>query len=394
MDKLKSGNDKVGGPVPGLIVHEWIEKNGGAEKVLVQLAELLPDADILCLWNDDPGRFSDRSVRESVLARTPLRRHKATAVAAMPLVWRHFSHTPSEWAVISTHLFAHHVKLNGITSASGKYAYVHTPARYIWTPELDSRGRSLPARVLSVPFRRLDSSRAKELTKIAANSRFVAQRIETTWEREASVVYPPVAVERIKSSNRWSESLVDSERRVWDELPTQFVLGASRLVKYKMLDQVLRVGKHADLPVVIVGSGPDLPRLQRIAEEEKITCHFLGSVSDGMLYSLFQSCSFYVFPPIEDFGIAPVEAMAAGAVVMANREGGASESVIHGLTGALTDFSSRSEIDEALRVLEKSSGLASKERADEFSERRFQENLRKWVPEVFMATPLGKKESR
>lgn len=373
----------IGGIVPGLIVHEWIEKNGGAEKVLAKFADLLRDTDIFCLWNDDPGRFPNHFVRESVLARTPLRRSKATALAAMPLVWRNIGLAPYDWALISTHLFAHHVKLSGGPSTAEKYAYVHTPARYIWTPELDSRGRSLPARLISAPLRRLDASRAKELTKIAANSQFVARRIENTWERESSVVYPPVAVERIKSRDRWREFVEGTEQQVFDRLPDHFILGASRLVKYKMLDQVLRVGKQAGSPVVIVGSGPDLPRLKRIAEEEKIPCHFLGSVSDHMLYSLFQACSFFVFPPIEDFGIAPVEAMAAGAVVMANRTGGASESVLHGVTGALTDFSSKLEIDDALRVLERCSSSAAQQRADDFSEDQFCRNLENWLPEVF-----------
>lgn len=369
--------------MPGLIVHEWIEKNGGAEKVLEKFTELLPATDIFCLWNDDPGRFADRFVTESILARTPLRRKKAVALAAMPFVWRNIPTKSYEWALISTHLFAHHLKLTGGTSTGAKYAYVHTPARYIWTPELDSRGRSLPARILSMPLRRLDATRAQELTSIAANSRFVARRIENTWGREASVIYPPVAVERIKAENSWRDSLGDAEQRLHDELPAKFVLGASRLVQYKMLDQVLRVGKQAGLPVVIVGNGPDLPRLKRIAEAEQIPCHFLGGVSDYMLYSLYQACTFFVFPPVEDFGIAPVEAMAAGAVVMANRQGGASESVVHGVTGALTDFSSKSEIDGALSVLENCSHDAARQRADDFSEDKFSGNLETWLPEVF-----------
>lgn len=379
--------------MPGLIVHEWIEQHGGAEQVLAKLADYLPLADIFCLWNDVPKRFRDRVVTESVLARTPLRNHKAVALPFMPFVWRQVDTRRYDWAMISTHLFAHHVSRPDNSNALLKFAYVHTPARYIWTPELDSRGRSLPARMLSFPLRRLDALRAKELTKVAANSMFVKRRIETTWEREATVIYPPVAVERIKSIVRWRDYLNVSEEKILDGLPEGFILGASRLVMYKMLDQVIRVGKRARLPVVIVGDGPDLPRLEMIANEQKVECHFLGSVSDEMLYTLFQRCSVYVFPPIEDFGIVPVEAMAAGASVIANCRGGASESVIHGVTGALTNFSSNSEIDEALRVAETCSVSDSLLRAENFSETRFRHELGNWAPEVFGTSSAHKEKN-
>lgn len=370
--------------MPGLIVHEWIEKNGGAEKVVAKLAELLPSAEVLCLWNDDLGNvIPNHRIKESVLARSPLRRSKAAALLTMPVIWRLIDLAPCDWAVISTHLFAHHVKVDTGTPSPEKYAYVHTPARYIWTPELDSRGRSLPARLLSVPLRRIDALRAKELKSIAANSEFVRNRIAKTWERDANVIYPPVAVGRIKTIANWRSHLDADEEKLFDGLPTQFALGASRLVQYKMLDQVIRVGKQAGLPVVIVGSGPDLPRLQHIARDENVECYFLGGVSDQLLYSLFQACSFYVFPPVEDFGIAPVEAMAAGAVVMANRVGGGSETVVHGVTGALTDFSSSEEIDVALGVVQACNRDASRARAENFSEERFCAALKDWAPQVF-----------
>lgn len=363
-------------------MHEWIEKNGGAEKVLTQLARMLPNADLLCLWNDDPDRFGGRPVQESLLSRTPLRRHKAAALLAMPAVWRLLRAEQYDWALVSTHLFAHHVKLGAKSYAGRKYAYVHTPARYIWTPELDHRGRSLPARLLSRPLKKLDSSRAQELAKVAANSKFVARRIEATWERESTVIYPPVEVDRIQSENDWRTRLVPDDLQKIDNLPAEFVLGASRLVRYKMLDQVLRVAKRARLPVVIAGAGPDLPRLIRIAEDEGVDCRFIGKVSDELLYALYQRCSLFVFPPIEDFGIMPVEAMAAGAAVMANRIGGAAETVVHGESGVLTNFASRTEIDEALDVIGRCVPEASRERAKDFSESRFRNNVARWIPEV------------
>ena len=95
----------------GLIVTEWIEGAGGAERVLDRMAELLPDADILCLWNDAPERYPGRSVRETWLAQTPLRRHKALTLPLMPMTWRSPRQQHYEWALVASHMFAHHVRL-------------------------------------------------------------------------------------------------------------------------------------------------------------------------------------------------------------------------------------------------------------------------------------------
>ena len=143
----------------GLIVNEWIEAAGGAERVLSRLATLFPDADLLCLWNDDPTRFPDRTVRETWLARTPLRRHKALALPVMPITWRLPRQTTHDWTLVSSHAFAHHVRVEG---DGPKYVYVHTPARYLWAPELDQRGDNLAVRIAGPPLRALDKRTAAQ----------------------------------------------------------------------------------------------------------------------------------------------------------------------------------------------------------------------------------------
>ena len=180
----------------GLLVAEWIEHAGGAERVLDRLMQLFPDADVLCLWNDVPERYSERNVRETWLARTPLRRHKALALPVMPITWRIPRQHHHEWALVSSHAFAHHVRLDG--PEIPKYLYVHTPARYLWAPELDGRGDNLAARIAGPPLRHLDRQTAAGATAIAANSRFVAERIERSWGRTAEIIHPPVDVAGIQ----------------------------------------------------------------------------------------------------------------------------------------------------------------------------------------------------
>ena len=173
----------------GVIVHEWLQRNGGSENVFDVLTRTFPDADRVCLWNDSDGRFTD--VEETVLARTPLRHSKAAALPFMPLVWRHLPAREADWVLCSSHAFAHHARFAGPARDAPKLVYAHTPARYVWTPELDGRGEGAVARAASALLKPLDRRRAREATAIAANSRFVAERIAEKWDREAEVITRP-----------------------------------------------------------------------------------------------------------------------------------------------------------------------------------------------------------
>src|SRR5690606_27837847 len=184
-----------------------------------------PDADIQCLWDNAPHRFADRTVHETWLAKTPLRRHKALALPFTVGAWRGLpAENDYEWMLISSHLFAHHATL--ARRDVPKYVYVHTPARYIWNPELDERGSGFAVRAVSPMFQRIDRKRAQEATAIAANSAFVRDRIRLAWDRDATVIHPPVAVERILSQRDWRTQVTDeAERKTLDRLPTPFILG-------------------------------------------------------------------------------------------------------------------------------------------------------------------------
>ena len=314
----------------GLLVSEWIEPTGGAERVLDRLAGLFPDADMLCLWNDAPARYPGREVRETWLARTPLRRHKALALPMMPVTWR-VPRRGYDWALVSSHAFAHHVNA----------ARPRCPSSSTCTPLPGTCGRPSSMRAATTsppgwpvpPLRAIDRRASKEADGIAANSRFVADRVERAWDREATVIHPPVDVAWIHGGG-WHQLLTDAERRVLDALPSDFVLGVSRFIPYKRLDVVMQTGELLGLPVVIAGHGPLEGQLREMAADASVPVHFHVQPSDALIYALMERARIFVFPPIEDFGMVAVEAMATGTPVMANRIGGSGESVQDGIGGA------------------------------------------------------------
>ncbi|MFT8396621.1 glycosyltransferase [Propionibacterium sp.] len=367
----------------GIIVHEWLEKRGGAEGVVDAMRESFPDAGLVALWNDAPEKYRD--VRESWLAHTPLRRHKALSLPLQPMTWRHVlprSHV--DWVLVSSHLFAHHVDVrNRSGERVPKYVYAHTPARYIWAPELDERGQAFPARAASALLKPLDRNRAQEAVAIAANSRFVRERVHHAWGREATVIYPPVRVDEIRRVADWRTKLNGEELCALESLPQEFVLGASRFVPYKRLDWVIRVGAAFDVPVVIAGDGPEEPHLRTMAAEARVPVQFVLRPSTPMLYALYQAALAFVFPAIEDFGIMPVEAQAAGTPVVTTSVGGATESHVEGLTGV---SAVRDDEHALVSALEKAILLrdeaAMRAEACHFSSGAFQRSLKRWMKDA------------
>jgi len=363
----------------GVIVHEWIAQAGGSENVVQAMSDIYPDAEIVCLWNDSTGRFPPERVRESWLARSPLRRSKAVALPFMPLTWRKQRNLDYDWALISSHLFAHHVRFNPQPDGFRRYVYVHTPARYIWAPHLDGRGAGPAARTLAAALRPLDRRRAQQPALYAANSEFVRQRIGDAWGVDSHVIYPPVEVTEIQRVSDWRDELTSAEATILEALPHDYVLGASRFVSYKRLDLVIKVGEAADLPVVLAGRGPEEASLRAAAEAASVPVHFVDHPSSALLYALYQQAGVFVFPAIEDFGIMPVEAMAAGAAVLAQAVGGTAESVVPGATGALCEFESKDSMRAGVELAASSDPVDRRERARQFSAERFNGEIRDWV---------------
>jgi glycosyltransferase involved in cell wall biosynthesis len=363
--------------VSGVIVHEWIETHGGAEKVVAAFADAYPDAPIVCSWDDTNGAFAPGRVREGWLAGTPLRRHKALALPFMLSTWRHIPVRDAEWLLCSSHLFAHHARLSGPARDVPKYVFAHTPARYIWEPALDVRGSNPLIRAAAVPLRRIDRSRAQEAHKIAAVSAYIAQRIERCWERESTIIHPPVDVSGF--SDGFADEPEPHEYAILDSLPSTFLLGASRFVPYKRLDVAIAAGAACDLPVVLAGDGPDRARLEAIAAESSTSVVFIPHPSSALLRELYVRALVYVFAPIEDFGIMPVEAMATGTPVVANAIGGASESVLDGATGSHLHSTDAGELRRAVEAAAAASPEACRERARDFDGQSFARRIRDWM---------------
>lgn len=374
---LKSSNH--GEDLRVLVVHEWFATIGGSENVANAIRQSFTGADLLCLWKDRNVHVPGKGlVMETVLSKKPFHGRKILALPFMPLIWRFTKARKhnSDVVIVSSHLFAHHV---AVAAGTPKLVYVHTPARYIWEPSFDSRGRNPAVKFVSSLLKPLDRWRASESSDMAANSEFVRDRIAKAWGRDVRVIYPPVDVEGIRSVSDWSTTLSPEEKAIWDSLPHKFVLGASRFIPYKRLDLAIRGGELTETPVVIAGAGPEERSLRATAEQASVPVHFVLSPSNNMLRALYQKAAVYIFPPVEDFGIMPVEAIAAGTPVVANARGGASESVLIGSTGSHFQPDDDASLLRALRHALALDRDNITQHADRFSRKRFERELHEWV---------------
>lgn len=364
--------------MPGLIVHEWIEQYGGAEKVAEEFATIFPDATIACLWDDYPERFAGRSVIESWLSKTPLRRRKVLALPFTLPIWRSLKIPERpDWMICSSHLFAHHARLSGSGKPVPKYVYAYTPARYVWNPELDGRGNSRAARAFSKPLQAVDRARAQEATSIAAVSHYVRERIQNAWLRDCEVIHPPVDVEYYNSSK--TDLLTPVECDLLESLPDTFVLGASRFVPYKRLDRAIAFGEANQIPVVLAGSGPQESALREMTVSATVPVQVVVRPSQPLLRELYARAWAFIFPAVEDFGIMPVEANAAGTPVIASTVGGTAESVRHGVSGLLLESFSWPEMRAAANALDSITSEDCRRQTERFDRRVFYGAVRSWV---------------
>jgi len=360
-----------------LIAHEWIEEVGGAENVFEQMRLAIPHNRAVCLWKDGDSRFSD--VEESWLAASPMHGRKAVAMPFMGSAWNHVDLTGADRVIASSHAFSHHLASRAASAGIPAFAYVHSPARYVWAPEVDNRGNSLAGRLGRSYFRGWDRRHTSREVNYAANSNFVAQRIADAWGQEASVIYPPVDVDRIRAHVPGDFGV---ENSVVGALPTEFVLGASRLVHYKNLDAAIRAGEILKLPVVLAGAGPDEKRLRSIAECARVPVTFTGRVSDNLLIELYRRAALFVYMSVEDFGIMPVEATTCGTPALVNSVGGARESAL--ATGGGTTAVWRESRFEDPAVVKKALGLdmtAARSAVAMFSNASFKANVLSWLNE-------------
>lgn len=351
------------------LVHEWLAARAGSEQVFEQLAAAFPSASLYAL-SREPGvhfDFQGRSVTTTFLDTDVLRARRGLTLPLMPIAWKRLSKRQRHDAVISSHhAFA---GSNQLARGGIHLCYVHTPARYVWTPDLDGRGSSrllLPARAA---LKRIDVRAAARITDIAANSTEVAARIKRFWKREARVIFPPVRTEF------FGDNLPATPTR-------DYVLGVGRWIPYKNLHLVIEAADRAGMPVKIAGRGPDRSAIDASARRARVQVEIIESPTDEALRSLYQNAAALIFPTYEDFGIVPVEAQAAGTPVVALGRGGAQDTVIGGVTGVLANSLRIDALANALKECVKELDACSCMRnATRFSAETFRRTVCAWTEE-------------
>ena len=173
--------------------------------------------------------------------------------------------------------------------------------------------------------------------------------------------------------------LTAEEHQVLEQLPATFVLGASRMVPYKALDLVIQAAAALDMPCVIAGSGPDEGRLRALGGAARVPVTFVPKPSDALLYSLYRRCAAYVFPAVEDFGLMPVEALAAGAPIVVGPVGGAREIVGDTKAGVIADSTRPADLAAAAVVAMGLDRSQCRARAQDFSKDTFTHRIHAWM---------------
>ena len=306
------------------LVHEWFTPNsvGGSERVVEAIDRLLEclgsSPQLISLVDDEstrPGSWLfGRPVETSFIQRMPFgKTHVQNYLPLLPFAIEQIELKEYPLVVSSSHLVAKGV----LTSPDQLHvSYVHTPVRYGWDQmNIYLSGLSRFKRLLS-PLIRWQLHRLRQWDQLSgarvdclfANSRFTARRISQYWGRESQVIHPPVSVERFR----------------WDQSRDDYYLCLGRLVPNKRVDLVVRAFNDLELPLLVAGDGPERRALEVIAGP---TIKFLGHQTPKQVEGLMEHCRAFVYGGIEDFGIAPVEAMAAGAPVIGFGRGGLLDTV-------------------------------------------------------------------
>ena len=347
------------------LVHERFTEYAGSEMVVEQLAREWPEAPILAPIAR-PGVLPadlEARIRSTWLSRLLRETTYAHLLPALPLAMRRLPVPPSDVVIASHHAFA--TQVVHATSAP-VVAYVHSPARWVWDPSMrahEGGGRLGAAglRAFSAAFRPVDRTAAARVHTMVANSHAVADRIRAWWDRDATVVHPPVDTEHYHPD---------------PALPREdFFLLAGRLVPYKRPDLAVEAARRANVPLVVAGDGRARAEVEQLAGPGTT---FLGRVDDDGLRDLFRRCQALLMPGVEDFGIVPVEAQACGAPVLAIDAGGARDSVLPGVTGELLPSATagQDEVEVWARALASFNGAdydpaEIRRHAESFSRSRF-----------------------
>ncbi len=322
------------------LVHDYFVQMGGAERVAEAMHDSFPTAPIyttVAVPQSLPSRLRAADIRTSPMQHLPAIDRKFRHYFMLyPFAIEHFDLSPYDLIFSSSSGYAKGVRRrrNAI-----HVCYCHTPMRWVWryedyvARERFGKGiRSLLPLALW-GLRKWDLRAAQQPSYYIANSRLVADRIRKIYKREAFVIPPPIEVNRFHMSN-------DIE---------DYYLVLSRLMPYKRIDLAIEACKRMNRRLIIIGDGPDRVRLEKMADDR---IEFLGRQPDKIVNYYAARCRALLFPGEEDFGMAPLEANAAGRPVIAYRAGGAVETVVDGKTGVFFDQPNALALGEAIEQFE------------------------------------------
>lgn len=319
------------------LVHDHLTQLGGAERVLEVFQNLWPAAPTYTLLYDKKQMetiFGHKDIRTSFLQSFPgAVRRMRWLLPLMPIATEHYPLQDYDVVISSASAFSKGV----ITSANAVHiCYCHTPTRYLWNDAVSYVEELNVPRIVKFflpmvqsALRGWDRLAADRVDLFIANSKTVQDRIKKYYGKDSIVIYPPVNTEEFTIS---------------DAPKTSFLIGG-RLVSYKRYDLVIEAFNKIGLPLIIFGTGPEEEKLRAMARSN-IT--FVGRVTDDERARLFANALAFIHPQEEDFGLTPVESMAAGRPVIAYRKGGATESIVEGVTGTFFEEQSWESLAETL----------------------------------------------
>ena len=351
------------------LVHDWMNQIGGAEDVLETLVEMYPNVPIYTsLYSQKrmPPHWEAWDIRTSFIDKLPFAARKQQLYFPVyPFAFETFDFRDYDLVISNKSGFSHGIVTGPETL---HICYCLTPTRYVWRyfqyAEQERLGKL--SRMAIQPFltwlRVWDRVAADRVDHFVAISQEVRHRIAKIYRRDSVIIYPPVDTTRFEPSNQ-----VDD-----------YYLMVGRLVPYRRLDLLIEAFNKMKRPLLIAGSGRDRERLEALANDN---IKFLGYVPDDELPDLIARCKAFMFPGEEDFGIAPIQAMAAGRPVIAYAGGGALDTVIDGQTGMLFKEQTVAGIIKAVESFEPDSvsPLTIRQHAEQYDTAVFKQKMHDFI---------------